>query len=112
MTKPTQNWVAMTKPTQNWVAAAALLVTTIGLVWAIKSDFTKQPVVVLTREGIPASDAELVTEGGSRFSVGERTGLVHLPRSNIGEIIIVRDVLTGKELGRFELKAGRNEPGL
>ena len=89
-----------------------LLVTTAGFAWKVRHDIKKSPMVVVTKDGAPAPDVELIANDGAQFSIDPKTGLAHVTDGYIGTLVIVRQSQSRKELGRFTLKAGWNEVSL
>ncbi len=94
---------------QTAIGLCSLLVAVASLIWAVSRSSKKRPQVVVTKDGIPATFAHLVTKEGLRFPVSATTACSPIPSCHVGELIIVRHVRSGKELARFTLKPGFNE---
>ena len=96
--------------TQTVIAFCGLLVAVVGLLWRIgRSLVKKRPKVIVTKDGMPGADAELVADDGAQFAISAHTGCAYPAQSYIGALFFVRNRRSRKELARFILKAGLNE---
>ena len=91
------------------IGLASLLVAVGAFVWTILRDTRKRAKVFVTKDKVPASDAELVADDGAQFSISAQTGIAHPPPNYVGTLFIVRNLQTRKELARFILRHGLNE---
>ena len=103
------------KDTKVIIALISLVVAIAGLLWMIRRDTLPQPespTVVVTMDKTPVTNAQLIAQDGAQFPFAERTGIAHVPPRYLGQLIVVRDGQSLKELSRFILKGGLNEIAL
>jgi len=71
-------------------------------------DLPRDITVLVTTQGLPAREAVVVTPDGLDFPVDPNTAQVGLPTRYSGELMIVRNKATRREMKRFVAKSGLN----